>query len=144
MKVDPKDLPFFIEEELFLIKEESNQETWDPSPKSSGLVVVESSQSVDEAKKTDSFLHRVLAAVQVQLNDVEIISVNEFQEDSLGRFSWALLFGGSRLLKDPVTPYQVESGPCTYMAADALQEIELERDKKTKLWSGLKIMFNKD
>ena len=135
MKVDPKHLPFFIEEELFLLKEDQD---------SSGLVVVDSSQSVEQAKLKDSFLLRVLKAVEIHLADVEIISVDEFQEDSLGRFSWALLFGGSSLLKDPVTAYQVESGPCTYMVIDTLQEIESERDKKTKLWSGLQIMFNKD
>ena len=135
MKVDPKHLPFFIEEELFLLKEDQD---------SSGLVVVDSSQSVEQAKRKDSFLLRVLKAVEIHLADVEIISADEFQEDSLGRFSWALLFGGSNLLKDPVTAYQVESGPCTYMVTDTLQEIESERDKKTKLWSGLQIMFNKD
>ena len=63
------------------------------SPATKMLVVVDSLESARKAIETDSFLSKVLGAVHVDVNEVQIQSPEEFIEGSLAEFKWALFFG---------------------------------------------------
>lgn len=148
MKVDPKYLPFFIQDELFLLKDESSvqgPERQEPEEKALAtkmLVVVDSQDSVDKAKKKDSFLDKVLASVKVKLAEIQIESPQEYTPGNLAEFKWVLFFGVPDLLQSQAIPYQVAKDPFLHLVADSLEEIEAHREKKAKLWNCLQEMFN--
>ncbi len=149
MKIEPQLLPYLIQEELYLIKDEKSgpiSEPVKPEEKdqaSTMLVVVDTVDSVSSALETGSFLSKVLAAIDLELSSIQIQSKDEFVKDSLFECRWALFFGVRDLFPGFGIPYEIKNDPCIHLVADSLLEIEAEREKKAKLWNALKAMFEK-
>ena len=97
------------------------------------------------------FLANILKACKLTLADVAIINLqqtgplNYQQLQQETRYRYLLLFGKeASAISLPLNfpAYQVQAfNNCTYLSADPLEQIEADKELKTRLWTSLKKVF---
>ena len=99
-----------------------------------------------------NFLLDILAACKLNMEDVGIVNLQKNKDISYDRITKEL--GADKIFMFGVAPaeirlpltfpvYQVQSFKNqTYLAAPSLQELQLDKEKKIKLWNSLKTIFS--
>jgi len=141
LKIDPKHLKYFLDEDLYLLKQKppkdaSNENGEEPTDKGQIWVLIDA----DDQRKNDKLLKKIIAAANLSLDDIEIF--NTISESQLESNHTAILSFGKPFL-NVVSSYQiVERGKKKHLLVDSLSVIDKDRNKKKALWARLKKMFN--
>ena len=133
--IDPKAIPYLFHEDIYRIQEKSIKEEDELSSQKSVLIVLDSIES------ENTFLEKILTAVALNLNEVEIVSPNSDKDPN--HYQKVILFttGVWSMLK-PHNKYHIsEFGNTQFLYADPLSMIGPDVTLKKKLWGHLKILF---
>jgi DNA polymerase III psi subunit len=133
--IDPKAIPYFFHENIYNIQEKKIKEEDKLSSQKSVLIVL------DTVEPENTLLEKILTAVSLNLEEVEIVSPNS--ETDPNQFQKVILFttGEWSMLK-PHNKYQIsELRHTQFLYADPLSIIGSDVALKKRLWDQLKILF---
>jgi len=148
--VEPSLISFFINERVYIIdeneviQEEAIETIVDNNVFNKDFIIYLNYIEFKEIEILKIFLEKILQAVNISLNGVQIFDTKEFdlkliQESNV---KYCIVFG-EPLIKNLDKYTIVTSDNLIYIFADGLNKINEEVKLKKQLWTALKQMFNK-
>ena len=129
-------LPYFINEEIFLIDAKESSPTA-PAEHQAPILVVTPEPPSDEDV---ALLGKIFASVKIPEKNWQLSS----GEYNLSQHTHAFLFGKDLQGVDLPLYHKTTIESCTVIRADSLAEIATDKLKKRELWTILKSAFSQD
>ena len=144
--LSPDQLPYFITEQVYLIKENNQSALSDQSanaslPFSKPFVIFLDLKNYSINNAQSALLEKILQAVGLSLLDVGLADIKDFEVAKLieNKVNNCLVFtDGNKNIEKYIL---IKNQGLTYLAADGLGLIENDVNLKKQLWAPLKQMF---